>query len=168
MNRPYWNHYFKVQISKPRIWIRWSYCAEGETPRPNKIMPKLQVFCPDGHRFEYEYKLPDPFESEGRTRTPTVADEIMSWGWRTWSEESLQCNGEFRLAESKEACLEAAMDNFRYQGLIPEGIVVISEDGDSTSEPLPPEWKEFADEALAAVKLWSSGNDWPSGWRGKT
>lgn len=166
----YWNHYFKVMISKPRTWIRWGYAKDGEKAKPTHTEPKLIVLGIHGkdynHTIRLPFKLGDGFESDGVKYHCKVADEVEAWGWKTVNEESPNANGSWATAGSRDACLRAAKKSFKRHGLIPDGFIVTDEEGNFEHLPLPKDWQEFAKEAYAAVDSWQSGKGWPKDWKG--
>jgi hypothetical protein len=161
----YWNHHFRVMVSKLRTWVRWGYAKDGDKAKPTHVEPKMTNIRVDGHALSFPFKLGEGFESDGVKYRCEVADEVTSWGWKTYSPESPNANGMWELAGSMEECLEAAMEDFKSQGLIPEGFTVVDEAGDWEELPLTAEWQEFAKEAFAAVDSWQHGKGWPKGWK---
>jgi len=160
--KPYWNHYFTIQISKPRKWVRWDYVSTGNTARPLHIMPK-RAWLGRKNGFWYEFKIP----TKGWDNViPMVCDEVESWGWRIYSDDSPQCNGDFRLVGGIDEALSQAKEYCKRSGLIPEGISIIGEDGSREEMPMDAEMMAFAEKCMLAVKSWRTGNGWPTGWRG--
>lgn len=168
VSEKYWNHYFKVMISKPRTWVRWGYVKKGEKAKPQHIEPKLSSsrFVDINYTMKFPFKLGEGFEADGVKYSCKVADEVESWGWKFYSPESPNANGTWELAGSMEECLEKAKECFKQHGLIPDGFTMVDEDGNWEELPLTPEWQEFAKEAFAAVDSWQHGKGWPKGWKG--
>lgn len=160
---PHWNHYFTVQVSRPRKWVRWYFAGETQEPRFLHVEPKrIWISLPAKDKgFWYEVKLPKP----GALTRPKKHDEVESWGWRLYSPDSPQCNGEFQLVGDMREALSQAKRSLRRQGLIPEGIMLTGEDGYHKPVPMNKEWKKFKAEATKAVKSWMAGKGWPKGWR---
>jgi hypothetical protein len=165
--KPHWNHYFHIQISKPRKWVRWDYVSKGQKAKPLHVQPKRAWLgrppASSDRGFWYEFKLPEPSCSA----VPTVYDEVESWGWRFFAYDSWNVNGEFTLVSGMEEALKLAKQSFKDHGLIPEGIVLIGEDGSEEEIPMDEAMVQFTEQCKSAVESWSSGKGWPAGWSGK-
>jgi hypothetical protein len=164
--KPNWNHYFTIQISKPRTWVRWDCVSDGGTARPLHIQPKRVWLGGKGEQygFWHEFELPKSWAPD---LIPTVCDEIESWGWRMYFYDSPQCNGNFTLVGGIEEALVQDKEKFKRDELIPEGITLIGEDGSREEIPMDKDLVQFADKCKAAVESWCAGNGWPNGWKGK-
>lgn len=157
---PYWNHYFDVLISYRR-WILWRY---EETPNaPPWAMVETTILFPNGKLYELPSHLPAP----SPTLTPVEVGRVESWGWKFFKEDAPQASGNWRLANSKEACLEAAMQSFKYHGLIPDHFLILHTDKPMEKLPLDEKWTAFQKEAFNAVDQWQHNKGWPDGWKGK-
>lgn len=166
----YWNHYFTVLISEPRLWVRWGYASKGEKVKPMHISPASTILSGiEGmDDMEFKFELADGFKVEGVEYKAREADRVESWGWKTISDDSPGADSSWRLGKDMDECLRQAMAFFRSQGLIPDDIRLFHPATRKTETvTMPQEWLDFSEEAAHAVDQWQTGKGWPEGWRGK-